>query len=142
VSDPLLAYVQWFLSQPEAIRFDAHAEPTRSAVVIPFRPHALWFSSQIEEADGAALFRHAWAMGLEGIVSKRIDTRTGPGRVGIGARSKSYAPAASAPTPAPSKALPRSSFSLARHTGLGMRREKPRSVPCRAGLSRRVGTTR
>jgi bifunctional non-homologous end joining protein LigD len=41
---------------------------------------ALWFSSHVEGADGAALFRHACAMNLEGIVSKRIDTpyRSGP----------------------------------------------------------------
>jgi ATP-dependent DNA ligase len=35
---------------------------------------ALWFSSNVEGAKGAALFRQACAMGLEGIVSKRIDT--------------------------------------------------------------------
>jgi bifunctional non-homologous end joining protein LigD len=41
---------------------------------------ALWFSSHVEGAKGAALFRCACAMGLEGIVSKRIDTpyRSGP----------------------------------------------------------------
>ncbi len=40
----------------------------------------LWFSSHVEGADGEALFLHACAMGLEGIVSKRIDTpyRSGP----------------------------------------------------------------
>ena len=35
---------------------------------------ALWFSSNVEGAKGAALFRQACTMGLEGIVSKRIDT--------------------------------------------------------------------
>ncbi len=41
---------------------------------------ALWFSSHVEGADGEALFWHACAMNLEGIVSKRIDTtyRSGP----------------------------------------------------------------
>ncbi len=41
---------------------------------------ALWFSSDVQRADGPALFRHACAMGLEGIVSKRIDApyRSGP----------------------------------------------------------------
>jgi hypothetical protein len=34
---------------------------------------ALWFSSHVEGAKGAALFRHC-AMGLEGMVSKRVDT--------------------------------------------------------------------
>jgi phage terminase large subunit-like protein len=41
MSDPLIAYVRWFLQQPEAFRFHARAEPTRSAVVIPFRPRKL-----------------------------------------------------------------------------------------------------
>src|SRR5687768_16063339 len=38
------------------------------------------FSDHVEGAKGAALFRRACAMGLEGIVSKRIDTpyRSGP----------------------------------------------------------------
>ncbi len=35
---------------------------------------ALWFSSHVDGPDGPALFRHACAMNLEGIVSKRIDT--------------------------------------------------------------------
>ena len=41
---------------------------------------ALWFSSHVEGADGEALFRHACAMELEGIVSKRADMpyRAGP----------------------------------------------------------------
>jgi len=39
--DPLLVYLAWFLQQPEAFRFDAQAELTRSAVVIPFRPRKL-----------------------------------------------------------------------------------------------------
>jgi len=41
---------------------------------------ALWFSGQVDGAKGAALFRRACAVGLEGILSKRIDTpyRSGP----------------------------------------------------------------
>ena len=41
---------------------------------------ALMFSSNVEGAKGAALFRRACAMGLEGIVSKRVNTpyRSGP----------------------------------------------------------------
>ncbi len=34
-------------------------------------PDALRFSDHMEEKDGAAMFRHACRMGLEGIVSKR-----------------------------------------------------------------------
>jgi len=39
-----------------------------------------WFSSHVQGGDGEALFRHAGAMGLKGIVSKRIDSlyRSGP----------------------------------------------------------------
>jgi bifunctional non-homologous end joining protein LigD len=38
------------------------------------------FSGHVEGAKGAALFRRACAMGLEGIVSKRVTTpyRSGP----------------------------------------------------------------
>jgi ATP-dependent DNA ligase len=40
----------------------------------------LRFSSAVQGAKGAALFRRACAMGLKGIASKRIDTpyRSGP----------------------------------------------------------------
>jgi hypothetical protein len=38
------------------------------------------------EADGATVFRQACAMGLEGIVSKRLSAPTGPDRLGIGSR--------------------------------------------------------
>ena len=53
---------------------------TRLAEILSGADDALWFSSSVEGADGPALFRHACAMGLEGIVSKRIDTpyRSGP----------------------------------------------------------------
>jgi len=36
---------------------------------------ALRFSEHLEGADGEAMFRHACAMGLEGIVSKRARSR-------------------------------------------------------------------
>ena len=36
---------------------------------------ALWLSSHVQGAQGEALFRQACAQNLEGIVSKRIDTR-------------------------------------------------------------------
>jgi ATP-dependent DNA ligase len=34
----------------------------------------------MDGADGEAMFRHACAMGLEGIVSKRVDSRYKSGR--------------------------------------------------------------
>jgi bifunctional non-homologous end joining protein LigD len=34
-------------------------------------PEVLWYSSEVEGKDGPVLFRHACAMGKEGIVSKR-----------------------------------------------------------------------
>jgi bifunctional non-homologous end joining protein LigD len=39
-------------------------------------PDELWFSGDFE--DGEALFRHACAIGLEGIISKRRDSPIGP----------------------------------------------------------------
>ena len=36
---------------------------------------ALLYSDHLDGADGQAMFRHACAMGLEGIVSKRVDSR-------------------------------------------------------------------
>ena len=42
--------------------------------LLPCQDDALWFSSHVGGADGVALFRHACAMNLEGIVSKRINT--------------------------------------------------------------------
>jgi bifunctional non-homologous end joining protein LigD len=38
------------------------------------------FSEHLEAKDGLAMFRHACAMGLEGIVSKRADSRYRSGR--------------------------------------------------------------
>jgi hypothetical protein len=37
-------------------------------------------SEHLDGADGEAMFRHACAMGLEGIVSKRVDSRYKSGR--------------------------------------------------------------
>jgi bifunctional non-homologous end joining protein LigD len=41
---------------------------------------ALRFSEHLEGADGPAMYRHACRMGLEGIVSKRLDSRYRSGR--------------------------------------------------------------
>ena len=41
---------------------------------------ALLFSSDVEGAEGEALFRHACEMNLEGIVSKRVASPYRPGR--------------------------------------------------------------
>jgi hypothetical protein len=45
------------------------------------------FSGYVEGAKGAALFQRDCAMGLEGIVSKRIDSPIDPGRSSAGAKS-------------------------------------------------------
>ena len=41
---------------------------------------ALLYSEHLDAQDGEAMFRHACAMGLEGIVSKRVDSRYKSGR--------------------------------------------------------------
>jgi bifunctional non-homologous end joining protein LigD len=41
---------------------------------------AIVYSEHMDGADGEAMFRHACAMGLEGIVSKRVDGRYKSGR--------------------------------------------------------------
>ena len=41
---------------------------------------ALLYSEHMDGQDGEAMFRHACAMGLEGIVSKRVDSRYKSGR--------------------------------------------------------------
>ena len=41
---------------------------------LPAGEGALWFSGSVEGAVGPALFRYACGMGLEGIVSKRLDS--------------------------------------------------------------------
>ena len=43
-------------------------------------PPALLYSDHLDGQDGEAMFRHACAMGLEGIVSKRVDSRYKSGR--------------------------------------------------------------
>jgi bifunctional non-homologous end joining protein LigD len=45
----------------------------RLAAVLLGGPDALLFSSNVEAGEGEALFRHACAMNLEGIVSKRLE---------------------------------------------------------------------
>ena len=40
----------------------------------------LLFSEHMNGQDGEAMFRHACAMGLEGIISKRLDSRYKSGR--------------------------------------------------------------
>ena len=45
---------------------------------------ALRFSEHLDAAQGEAMFRHACAMGLDGIVSKRLTSRTSPARAGRG----------------------------------------------------------
>ena len=49
---------------------------------------AIAYSEHIEE-DGAAVFRHACHLGLEGIVSKRLDGpyRSGPSKVWLKSKS-------------------------------------------------------
>jgi ATP-dependent DNA ligase len=49
-----------------------HERRKRLEQLIPAGQGALWFSRHVEGEAGPALFRHACAMGLEGIVSKRI----------------------------------------------------------------------
>jgi bifunctional non-homologous end joining protein LigD len=51
------------------------------------RDDALWFSSHVKGADGEALFHHACAMNLEGIVSKRNVVCIVPSLRGTGPRS-------------------------------------------------------
>ena len=41
---------------------------------------ALWYSSDVEGKYGPELFRHACAIGTEGIVAKRVDSRYVSGR--------------------------------------------------------------
>ena len=45
---------------------------------------ALRFSEHMAGDDGEAMFRHACAMGLEGIVSKRARAATNPARASPG----------------------------------------------------------
>ena len=44
----------------------------------------LRFSEHLEAADGEAMFRHACAMGLEGIISKRARAATSRARACVG----------------------------------------------------------
>jgi bifunctional non-homologous end joining protein LigD len=56
------------------------AAPTRSRSVRPRSPnilagagHGIWFNDHIDD-DGPTVFKHAYKLGLEGIVSKRKDS--------------------------------------------------------------------
>jgi bifunctional non-homologous end joining protein LigD len=57
---------------------------------------ALQFSGHMDGPDGAAMFRHACWMGLEGIVSKRADKpyRSGPCRSWLKVKNRAYERAA------------------------------------------------
>ncbi len=76
----LIAFDLLGLNGEDLRRLPLHERRTRLERLIPPRESALWFSGHVEGPAGAALFRHACAMNLEGIVSKRIDTpyRSGP----------------------------------------------------------------
>jgi bifunctional non-homologous end joining protein LigD len=50
-------------------------------------PEALWYSSDVEGRYGPALFRHACAIGVEGIIAKRRDMPYPPAASSGGARS-------------------------------------------------------
>jgi ATP dependent DNA ligase domain len=55
-------------------RLPLHERRRRLAAVLAGGgPDALLFSSHVEAGEGEALFRHACAMNLEGIVSKRLE---------------------------------------------------------------------
>ena len=54
-------------------------------------PPALIYSEHLDGHDGEAMFRHACAMGLEGIVSKRVYSRYKSGRCLIWVKVKNPA---------------------------------------------------
>jgi ATP-dependent DNA ligase len=76
----LIAFDLLGLNGEDLRRRPLHERRKRLEDLVAGRDDALWFSSSIEGDAGANLFRHACAMNLEGIVSKRIDTayRSGP----------------------------------------------------------------
>jgi len=76
----LIAFDLLALDGEDLCRKPLRERRARLAELLSEAPDALWFSGHVAGADGEALFRHACAMGLEGIVSKRIDTpyRSGP----------------------------------------------------------------
>ena len=75
----LIAYDLLGLDGEDLRLLPLHERRRRLASLLGGDP-ALWFSSHVQGAEGEPLFRHACTMGLEGIVSKRIDMpyRSGP----------------------------------------------------------------
>jgi len=70
----LIAFDLLGLNGEDLRRMPLHERRTRLAGLVAGRDNALWFSSDVQGRDGEALFRRACVMGLEGIVSKRINT--------------------------------------------------------------------
>lgn len=48
---------------------------------------AFIYSEHLEAKHGEAMFRHACAMGLEGIISKRVDSRCKSGGASVGSQA-------------------------------------------------------
>ena len=76
----LIAFDLLALDGEDLCRKPLRERRARLAELLSEAPDALWFSGHVAGADGEALFRHACAMSLEGIVSKRIGAsyRSGP----------------------------------------------------------------
>jgi len=76
----LIAFDLLGLNGEDLRRMPLDARRKRLAGLLRAWDEALWFSGNVQGRDGEALFARACAMGLEGIVSKRIDTayRSGP----------------------------------------------------------------
>jgi len=76
----LIAFDLLALNGEDLRRKPLRERRARLAALLGEAPDALWFSGHVAGADGEALFRHACAMSLEGIVSKRIGAsyRSGP----------------------------------------------------------------
>ena len=76
----LVAFDLLALNGQDLRRMPLHERRKRLAALLSGWHEALWFSGDVRGPDGEALFRKACAMGLEGIVSKRIDSlyRSGP----------------------------------------------------------------
>ena len=77
---PLIAFDLLGLDGEDLCRSPLQERRKRLERLLSGRDDALWFSSHVDGRDGGALFRHACAMGLEGIVSKHLNTpyRSGP----------------------------------------------------------------
>ena len=66
----LIAFDLLGLNGEDLRRLPLYERRRRLEGLLSGRDDALWFSGNIEGAAGEALFRHACAMGLEGIVSR------------------------------------------------------------------------